>query len=319
MMKSVLAILCLVLTSMLGFPAHSFSAWPERPVTFILASQAGTSLDVVGRILADALSKRFNQPFVIKNTNSGSLGGFPVAMKNAKNDGYVIGMCGDGAFTYNSLRQPNYTADDVEYVCGVFYGDSAWVVAGGNTQWKDVKDALEWAKANNKTLNYMFHTGMDRDVFSVYAKQIGAKVNLIPATGPAAILTSLIGGHADIGFSGGLHVEQERAGKIRTLTTVLDKRSPHYPDVPNHTELFNPFYHVPMGLRIIVVPKGFPPVIKTELGTALKEIIDSADFKGIIENRLHYIPYYMNSEELTKFIHEQLEACKILAKKVNEK
>lgn len=320
MSKQFLICLFAALFAVACFSAPAKAEWPDRPVTFVLGSQAGTSIDVVGRLLAEDLSKKFGQPFIPKNVPGGSLGAFPMAMKNAKADGYTIGMGPDMIFSYNTLEpSAKYTIDDVEYVCGIFTGDSAWVVSGENKQWKDLKDALEWARDNNKTLNYQFQAGIDRALMEAYAKQIGAKVNLVPSQGPASILTSLIGGHADIGFSGGLHYEQARAGKIRTLTMQLEKRSPTYPDVPTHYELFNPSYKTPYGLRLIVVPKGFPKEAFEKLSAALKEIITSPKFEDTLKNKLHYQPAYMPGAELEKLLHEQLENCRELAKAVSKK
>ena len=311
--------IAVMLIATISFASSALAAWPERPVRFVLGSQAGSSIDMMGRIIAQKLSDRFGQPFVVNNVSGGGLGGFPMTMKNAKGDGYTIGLGADSFFSYNSLdSNAKFTIDDFEYLCTIFVGDLSYVTTP-DKPWKDVREAFEWSKQTGNTINYMFQTSMDRAITELYARQMGAKLNMIPSTGPSAILTSLMGGHADIGYSGGLHYEQARAGKIKTLSLFLEEPSKNYPDVALVKDLFDPYYPSALNYRIIVAPKGFPQEAKDKLVAALEEIITSEEFREVVEDKLHFIVDYKDSDALTLMIHDQYEAHRRIIEEVSKK
>ncbi len=291
-------------------PAKAQAEWPDRPVKMILGSQAGSSIDIVGRLLAQALSEKFGQPFVPNNITSGGLGAFAMTMKNANPDGYTIGFGADQNFSYGVLdKNARYTLDDFIFLAAVFYGDST-VICSSEKPWKTLKEAFEWAKANNETLDYLFQTPLDRMWMQIFAKNEGVKLKLIPATGPSAIITSLMGGHADLGYSGGFHFEQERAGKVRSIMVSGANRSKAFPHAPTKDELFSPAYGY-NAYRIALAPKGFPKEAQITLEAAIKEIVTSPKFIEQV-NKLQFIPDYMSSTELTENIKSQLTENKIV-------
>ena len=311
MFKSIISIAAAAALSLTCFAAPSQAAWPERPVKFLLGSGAGSSIDMVGRVIAQKLSEKYGQPVVPQNVSGGGLGAFAMTLKNAKADGYTIGMGADTYFTYNSLDpKSKFTMDDFEFICTVFQGDGAYIVAP-DKKWKDVKEALEASKTMEKPLVYQFMTAMDRKVFEEYVKETGAKVSMVPMQSPSAGVTAVIGGHTDIAYAGGLQYEQERAGKVRNLTLTTSKRTPHYPDIPVTNELFKA--QIPMdAYRIIVVPKGFPAEIKAQLAKDLEEIITSPEFSELVDKKLHFFPAYLNAEDAMKALEAQRDMCKKL-------
>ena len=292
------------------FVAPSHAAWPEKPVKFLLGSGAGSSIDMVGRLIAQKLSEKYGKPFVPTNVSGGGLGACAMTLKNSKNDGYTIGLGADTMFTFNSLDPSSrFKMSDYTFLCTIFQGDASYIVAP-DKPWKNLREALEASKTMSRPLTYQFQTAMDRKVFEMLAKEVGAKVAIIPMQSPSAGITAVIGGHTDIAFSGGLHYEQDRAGKVRTITMTTTKRTPNYPDVPTVLELFK--IQLPMdAYRLIVVPKGFPEDVKAQLEKDLKEIIDSPEFSEIVKDKLHFFPAYHNSAETNAIMEEQLEYCKI--------
>lgn len=306
MFKRFLSIAVAAALSAASFAAPALAEWPERPVKFLLGSGAGSSIDMVGRVIGQKLSEKFNQPFVAANVSGGGLGAFAMTLKNAKPDGYTIGLGADTMFTYNSLDpKSKFRLEDYTFVCSVFTGDASYIVAPDKT-WKNLREALEQSRTAKKPLNYLFQTAQDRQVMEKYARELGAKVNFIPAQSPSAIVTAIIGGHGDIGYSGGLHFEQDRAGKVRTLTMSTNGRTAHYPEVPSVTEIMDdPF--VMDAYRVVVVPKGFPADVLETLQRELEAIVTSDDFKALVDEKLHFFPNYKNSVELTDILREQLE------------
>ncbi len=306
MFKRFLSIAAAAALGALCVSGSALAEWPERPVKFLLGSGAGSSIDMVGRVIGLKLSEKFNQPFVATNVSGGGLGAFAMTLKNAKPDGYTIGLGADSNFTYSCLDpKAKFRMEDYIFVCAIFTGDASYIVAPDKT-WKNLREALEASKTAEKPLNYLFQTAQDRQVMEKYARETGARVNFIPGQSPSAIVTAIIGGHGDIGYSGGLHFEQDRAGKVRTLTMTTNGRTAHYPDVPSVTEIMDaPF--VMDAYRVIVVPKGFPADVLETLQQELELIVTSDDFKALVDEKLHFFPNYKNSAELTDILRKQLE------------
>ena len=188
------------------------AAWPERPVKFLLGSAAGSSLDSIGRVLGQKLSEKFNQPFVATNVTGGGLGALTMTLKNSPADGYTIAFGNDSFFTFNALvKGAQFKPDDFEYLAGIFSSDPAWICAP-DKPWKNLREAFEWAKEQDKPLLYMSMSRQDNMMTKALADEVGCKIDIIPAKGPNAAITALMGGHCDLAFSGGIHYEQERAG-----------------------------------------------------------------------------------------------------------
>ncbi|MBO4318615.1 MAG: tripartite tricarboxylate transporter substrate binding protein [Mailhella sp.] len=299
MFKRIISIAAAAALSLTCFAAPSQAAWPERPVKFLLGSAAGSSIDTVGRLLADRLSKKFNQPFVPQNVTGGGNGALTMVLKNSPADGYTISFGADSFFAFNSLvKGAQFKAEDFEYVAGVFSADAAWICTP-DKPWKNLREALEWAKANNKTLVYQSQTRSDNLMTQMIAEEMGVKIDIVPAKGPSAIITSLLGNHCDLGYSGGLHYEQDRAGKIKTLTLNSPTPSIIFKDAPLSKDQFkNVAPH--RAVRVVVVPKGFPEDVRKVLEKALEEICTSEDFNDLVLNKLHFIPEYQDSATATK-------------------
>ena len=284
--------------------APAQAAWPERPVKLLLGSAAGSSIDMIGRLIAQKLTEKFDQPFVPQNVAGGGLGTFAMTLKNSKSDGYTIGFGLDNNFT-NVAHDPNARFKLAEFkpLCTVFNGDTSYIVAP-DCPWKNVKEALEASR--NTPVSFLFQTAMDRNCFELLASQVpGAQVKMIPQKSPSTIMSAIMGGHGDIGSSGGLHYEQARAGKVRTLTIMTSDPSPNYPDVELAKNLFDDVV-CPDAYRVIIVKSDFPAEAEAALTAALQEICTDPEFEAAIE-KLHFIPRYKNTDDTAKIFAQQYD------------
>ncbi|MBO4318256.1 MAG: tripartite tricarboxylate transporter substrate binding protein [Mailhella sp.] len=302
MFKSIITVAAAAALALTSVAAPAQAAWPERPVKFMLGSAAGSSIDMIGRIIIQELTERFGQPFVAQNITGGGLGMFAMTLKNAPADGYTIGFGSDVNFTNNS-HDPNakFKMEDFKPICTVFNGDTS-IIVNVDRPWKDLREALEASKTT--PITYYFQSAMDRKLMEGYVEQVpGAQVKLIPEKSPTQIVSNLIGGHGDIGLSGGLHYEQARAGKVRTLTMTTSERMPNYPDVPTVTELG--FKTVPTdAYRCVIVRAGFPAEAEEALAKALEEICTSPKFKEQVD-KLHFTVRYHNPAETAEIFAKQ--------------
>ncbi len=312
MFKRIISIAAAAVLSLTCLASPSQAAWPERPVKLLLGSAAGSSIDMIGRIIAQKLTDKFGQPVVPQNVAGGGLGLFAMTLKNAPSDGYTIGFGLDNNFT-NVAHDPNakFKLEDFKPLCTVFNGDTSYIVAP-DKKWKNVREALEASKQS--PITFLFQTAMDRNCFELLVSQVpGAQVKLMPQKSPSAIMSAIMGGHGDIGSSGGLHFEQARAGKVRTLTLMTSTASPNYPDVDLAKNLFDKVV-CPDAYRLIIVKADFPAEAEQALSSALKEICTSDEFKAAVE-KLHFIPRYNDAAASAEIFAREYADLEIFWKK----
>ena len=77
--------------------------WPSRPVKLIVPFAAGSTPDIVGRLLADYLQNKFSQPFIVENRAGASGNTGTDAVAKAEPDGYTVGISIGGPLAINPL------------------------------------------------------------------------------------------------------------------------------------------------------------------------------------------------------------------------
>jgi len=224
---------------MLTRTAFAQTAWPvARPIRAIVPFSAGSTIDILGRIVLDPLSKQLGQTIVVENRGGagGSLGSAAVA--KADPDGYTI-LINAAAHSGAPAAYPNLpydTANDFSAVASFGNVPNVLLVAPS----KGIKTVQELVtKAKNRSLSFASagvgsatHWAAER--FNVSA---GLKVTHVPFRGGPEALTEVMTGRVDyifIGISSGLPFIQNK--QLVPLAVSSAKRSPTLPDVPTTLE-----------------------------------------------------------------------------------
>ena len=219
---------------MLVRPAFAQTAWPTaRPIRAIVPFSAGSTIDILGRIVLDPLSKQLGQTFVVENRGGagGSLGSAAVA--KADPDGYTI-VINAAAHSGAPAAYPNLPYDAAnDFSAVVSFGNVPNVLLVAPS--KGIKTVQELvAKAKSGSLSFASagvgsatHWAAER--FNVSA---GLKVTHVPFRGGPEALTEVMTGRVDyifIGISSGLPFIQNK--QLVPLAVSSAKRSPSLPDV----------------------------------------------------------------------------------------
>jgi len=219
---------------MLVRPAFAQTAWPTaRPIRAIVPFSAGSTIDILGRIVLDPLSKQLGQTFVVENRGGagGSLGSAAVA--KADPDGYTI-LINAAAHSGAPAAYPNLPYDAAnDFSAVVSFGNVPNVLLVAPS--KGIKTVQELvAKAKSGSLSFASagvgsatHWAAER--FNVSA---GLKVTHVPFRGGPEALTEVMTGRVDyifIGISSGLPFIQNK--QLVPLAVSSAKRSPSLPDV----------------------------------------------------------------------------------------
>jgi tripartite-type tricarboxylate transporter receptor subunit TctC len=246
--------------ALLAAPAAQ-AAWPEKPVTITVGFGAGGTTDVAARAVGEVLAKHLGQPVVIENKAGAGGAVAATALTKAAPDGYNLVANTSTTMTFDPhATSLTYTVDDFTWLAAIGEFPEAYI-ALPDKGWKTLADAV--AAGKGKGLNYASTTSIDRVVSALIAKRTGTPLSAVPTKGGAEAVTQVMGGHVDLAYSSGAYIPQAKAGQVKVLAVLSDKRLPSLPDAPTLLELGYDLASV--NLIVFLAPKGLPADIRGKL------------------------------------------------------
>lgn len=221
-------------------PAHAADPYPNRPVRVILPFPPGGGTDVVGRVLAQAMSTSMGQPFVVENRvgASGTIGTNVIA--KAPPDGYTFGIIISSHLVNPALfkQLPYDSVKDLAPITLIGYGLFALVVHP-SVPANSMRELIALAKAKPGALNVAIaSTGT---IGHLAYEQLKATQNvdmtsiLYKGAGPA--VADVLSGQVQVIFASFPSVQSHiQSGKLRALAVTSAKRSPIAPNIPTAAE-----------------------------------------------------------------------------------
>jgi tripartite-type tricarboxylate transporter receptor subunit TctC len=283
-------------------------AYPSRPVRIIVGFQAGSSPDIVTRLIAQWLSERLNHQFIIENRPTGGGISATEAVVNAAPDGYTILLVGShnaiGATLYDRLSF-NFIRD-IAPVSGIARYPMVMEVSPSFPA-KTVPEFIAYAKANPHKINVAAgNNGSTVHVASELFKMMaGVETVRVPYRGNAQALTDLIGGQMQVIFDAmPLSIEFIRAGKVRPLAVTTAERLEALPDVPTLGE-YLPGYEAGIWMGI-GAPRNTPAEIVEKLNREIGVGIADPKIRLQLTN-LSASPLTSSSTDFSKLIGAETE------------
>ena len=211
-------------------------SYPTRPVRIIVAVSAGGTTDILARLIAQWLSNRLGQPFVVENRPGGGTNIGTEMAARAPADGYTLFMANTANTIAASLYKnlPFHFPTDLVAV-SISAHTPLVMVVHPSVPAKTVPEFIAYAKANPGKVNMgsggKGATGhVSGELFQMLA---GLKFQHVPYRGEAMAMTDLIGGQVQIGFiTIGSSIQAIRAGHLRPLAVTTRTRSEVLPEVP---------------------------------------------------------------------------------------
>jgi len=284
--------------------------WPEKPITVTVGFGAGGTTDVVARAVAEIVAKKLGQPVVIENKPGA--GGAVAATSLAKMpaDGYNLVATTSTTLTLDpQVTDLGYKLDDFTYVASVGEFPEAFIALPKHG-WKTLKDAV--ASKGNGRMTYASNTALDRMIATVIAKKSGTPLVPVPTRGGAEVVTQVLGGHVDIGYSSGAYYPQAKAGAVAVMAVLGEKRVSGLPDVPTLNELGYDVSSV--NLITFIAPKGLPDDVKSKLNEAFAEAAADKTIVDLMENR-SLSNIVLTGDELSKTMRAHADGYKQLIEK----
>lgn len=270
-----------------GVASASAGAWPEQPVTLVVAVAPGGSTDTTARLLAEKLQSQLGQPVIVENRAGagGNIGAAYVA--NAKPNGYTLLMTTSTLTANVSLykQMPFDVEKDLVPVAGVARIPNVLTVSndlpvsnlkGFIAYVHQAKGLVNYGSAGSGTsqhlsgalLNSMLHTEMVH----------------VPYKGGAPANMGLMGGQVQAVFSPLVEVlPYIESGRLRALGVTTKKRSLRLPDVPAVDEEL-PGFSVELWNGVFA-PAGTPPQVIKRLSVAIENVLNDPQVQMVFASQ----------------------------------
>jgi tripartite-type tricarboxylate transporter receptor subunit TctC len=242
-------------------------AYPSRPVRLVVGFPAGGPNDTLGRLMAQWLSERLGQPFVVENQPGSSGNIATAAVVRAPADGYTLLLVGPANAISASLY-PNLGYDllrDIALVAGITR-EPLVLVVHPSVAAKTVPELIAAAKAHPRKMKLASTgNGSSPHVTGELFKMLtGVEVIVVHYAGGGPALRGMIEGQAEMMFEPmSAAIEPIRTGKLRALAVTTATRSPALPNVPPLSD-FVAGYEA-SAVTGIGVPKATPAEIVDRL------------------------------------------------------
>ena len=255
--------------------------WPQRPLRLVVPFPAGSSTDIIARIVAQKLSHRLGQQIVIENRAgaSGNIGADTVA--KATPDGYTIGIATASTHAVAASLSPNLPYDPIrDFAPVAMIGSQPYVlVLHPALPAHNLAELIALAKAKPGTLNYgsagvasLAHLATE-----LFASMAGVNIVHVPYKSSSQSMTDMITGRLDMQFATiAPSLPTIRAGQLRALVTSGKTRVAALPELPTVAEAGIAGYEAALWVSF-VMPSGTPPRIIARLNREVNDVLESSD------------------------------------------
>jgi tripartite-type tricarboxylate transporter receptor subunit TctC len=282
--------------------------FPSRQVTLVVPQAAGGANDAIARVVAQKLSEQWGQSVIVENRpGAGGNVGTAFAAK-AKNDGYTLLVNADSAQVINPFLYAKTGFDSVKdfdpvaplakagYVLVANPALPANNVAELISLAKSKPGALSIASAGNGTLNHL--------IGEMLQKATDIQLQHIPYKAAAVAATDVVGGQVPLSVqSMPSSIAFIRAGKLKVLGVVNEKRLAALPDAPTIGETVSGFGATPWyGM---FAPAGTPKNILVQIQNDVAKALDAKD----VQERLATLgcePFKGTGEQLAQIVKSDL-------------
>jgi tripartite-type tricarboxylate transporter receptor subunit TctC len=240
------------------------SGWPQRTIRLIVPFPAGSSTDIVARIVAQKLGLGLGQQVVIENRPgaSGNIGAEVVA--KAAPDGYTIGI-----------------ATASTHAVAASLSAALHPALAANT----LTDLIGLAKAKPRALNYGSAgvASLAHLATALFAKMAGVEIIHVPYKSSSQSMADMITGRLDMQLATvAPSLPNIRAHQLRAVATSGRERVPVLPEVPTIAESGLAGYEAVLWIAL-VAPAGTTPAIVTRLNSELNGVLGSRNAKEALD------------------------------------
>jgi tripartite-type tricarboxylate transporter receptor subunit TctC len=256
--------------------------YPNRPVKIIVPTPAGGPVDVMARLLANALPRVLGQNVIVENrAGAGNTLGSKVAAA-ADPDGYTLLVSAASGLIMSPMVYKSAGYDENSFAPIALVAETPQVlVAHPAAPFNSVPELVAYAKANPGKLNYS--TGgagtLPHLTAELFKQLSGTDIVHVPYKGGGPALTDVVAGQIQMTFDTvGTSVQFIRDGRLKPLAVSNPTRLAEMPGVPTMPELGYPAINSGAWVAVLA-PLGTPPAIIAQLNQTTNDALKSAAMK----------------------------------------
>jgi len=280
--------------------------FPARPLRLVVPYAAGGPTDVVGRVVADFLSKDLKQAAFVENKPGaqGAIGSEAVARGDA--DGYTLLVVSGSMFVLNPMlyKKLAYDPDRDFRTLAVITEDPLVMEVHPSVPAKSVAEFVAYAKQNPGKLSFSSAGtgGVIHLAGEMFKQMAGIEMTHVPYKGAGPAMVDLLAGNVQVMFdSFGTALPAVTAGSLRALGVSSAQRRRELPDVPTMAESGFPDYLVSVWFAI-AVPARVPDHVAVILKQSLDRALNDDGFRASLERIGYSVKRPQSAAEITRFI-----------------
>ncbi len=267
-----------VIAALVAVAAHAQTVFPTKPVRIVVPYAPGGGTDIISRQIAQKLGEAWGQNVFVENRpGANGITGTDLVLKSAP-DGHSLVVV-VAAHVINSSLQTKMPYDPVADVAPVtLIARSPWVIVSIPTlPAKTLGEFVAYAKANPGKLRFGSSEPSSRLAGEQFKQLAGINLEHIPYKGGSQIMTDMLGGQIETGFTSTLTVLQHyKSGKLKVLAVAGKARHASMPDVPTAIEAGYPEYET-YAWYGMYAPKGTPREIVARIQQEIARVVKRPD------------------------------------------
>jgi tripartite-type tricarboxylate transporter receptor subunit TctC len=302
--------------------AAAQDVYPNKPIQMIVPFPPGGVADVAARPTAHVLTRILKQQVIVNNRPGagGSVGA--AAAARAPADGYniLLALSSISVLPMADKLQGRPAAYEVDQFAplALLSADPTVLLVNADSPYKTLKDLIDAAKAKPGELNYgssgvygTLHVAME-----IFSGAAGIKMFHIPYQGGGPAVAALLGNQVQALASGpSAAIGQIKGGKLRALAVWGDKRLASMPDVPSMKELgYDATFFIWAG---VFTPAATPQPIQQALRTALRQMVEDAEFKEAMA-KVETPIAYLDQPQFKSFIEADTKRLAVAVERIGK-
>jgi tripartite-type tricarboxylate transporter receptor subunit TctC len=265
--------------------AHA-QTWPDKPIKFVVAAPAGSSIDVLARTIGEKLKDRLGQPIVVENRPAASGTAATDFVAKSPPDGYTMLMSFNGPLAFGPHLYTKLPYDPQKDLAPVVITSSQPNVLAvtASLPVNSVKELVAYAKANPGKLNFasVGNGSSSHLTMELLKSTAGIDIVHVPFNGSPPAVTATIQGETHMMFAVMQPLQaQIQAGKLRALAVTTKTRFALLPDLPTIAESGFPGFEA-LAWNGVLVPAGTPKPVVQRLNREINAILKDASVKSTL-------------------------------------
>ncbi|UFN48261.1 tripartite tricarboxylate transporter substrate binding protein [Roseomonas sp. OT10] len=263
-------------------PAAAQAPWPSRPIRLVVPFGAGTSTDIMSRLVTPHMAQTLGQPIVVENRpGAGGVVGSEVVAKSPP-DGHTLVMGSIASHSVNASLMPNLPYDILRDFTPISLVTTApnLLVVGPQVPARTLPEFIAWAKTQTSVTFASAGNGTSSHLAGELLKlRTGAPLEHVPYRAAAQALTDVVAGHVPMTiYQVTALLPFVREGRLRALAATSAQRLPWTPDVPTAMEQGIADFDV-SAWHGLFGPARLPDAIRDRAHAALKGALEAPELR----------------------------------------